>query len=123
MDLDNAFKRMCAKTFGLVCLLQEVESEFDLWKELVPKVNREVVVGASKDGNEMRFEVLDSHLRNVMAMVVRLNKFKLACFVNELLHAVGALIVKDVLLGDNSCFLDAMEESKIGTLHFGVLAA
>ena len=138
MDLDSAPKRrqrepveiegvievcVCRDLWIDVCLLQEVESEFSLWEELVPDVNQEVVVGAGTNGNEMRFEVLDGHLRNITTMAVRLDKFELVCFVNELLHAVGALVVKDVLLDDNSCFLNAMEKSKIGPLHFDVLAA
>ena len=95
---------------------------FGLWKKLVPEINSEVVVGAGKDG-EMRFEVFDGYLCNVPIMAVRWDKFELAYFMDEFLHAVGALVVKDGLLRDGSCFLDALEEGNIGALHFGVLAA
>ena len=106
-----------------IFLSQEVQCEFGVWKKLVPEVNWEVAVGAGKDGNEMRFEVFDGYLCNIPTMSVRWDEFELACFADEFHHAVGALVVEDVLLGDNSCFLDALEEGKIGLLNFGVLAA
>ena len=69
------------------------------------------------------FEVFDDHLRDVLPMAVQRDEFELACFVNEFLYAVGALIVKDVLFRDNSCFFDAFEVIKIVSLHFDILAA
>ena len=56
----------------------------------------------------MRLKLLDDHFRNVLPMVVRLDKIELACFSDEFLHAVGALVVEDVIFGDNFCILDAL---------------
>ncbi len=75
--------------------MQNVESEFCLRDESIPKMNGEVFVGTAQPSNEMIFECSNCPFGSIAAMEVGWDQLEINAFISQkILEHPGCFIVE-----------------------------